>query len=612
MKFRNDITFLRAISVIAVILYHYKFSLFKGGFIGVDIFFVISGYLMTRIILSGFKNDNFHLLEFYKKRVVRIFPALLAMITFFAILICFLLPTQFLSYLKSYFSSSFFFSNIYYYLNSGYFDQQSQFNFLLHTWSLSVEWQFYMIYPLILLLFKSVYQKRKNAFLICFCALIVISFASMLIHSAYDKSYSFFIFYTRAWEMMFGGLAFLFEDKVKTIKFNIKLVIISISIVILGIFIVVTNEHSITWPSIITIIPVVSTMLILLVNIDLKLFNNKPVNFLGNISYSLYLWHWPFYVLSIFFNVNERFRFKVIFIVLSLLFAILSYYFIEKRNYNNKYKLVLGSTIVLFALSLTITKTNPNYILDNYNANMAVATANYKYSSQAQKQYSLDDKHFMHYQRLTEYNLDKLKVLPQKMNVILLGDSHAAMFSQTLHNIFPKDKYNLIQVTADATYPMINSKTNYPGPKDYFNYFFKEFFPKHYNRIDLVIINSNYAGYLNEEVSEHISFSEKYFKKYGTKVFYIGQTNTYYLDFPTSYYVKNNFNIDHKNNTLIKENNNKTNRFLISKLGDKYIDILNLKVKEISYYGEPYIYDTNHLSYYGTEQYRYFLTKKLK
>lgn len=122
MKFRNDISFLRALSVVAVLLYHFKFSFFRGGFIGVDIFFVISGYLMTRIILSGLSDNNFSLSDFYRKRLMRIFPALLAMITFFGILIYFCIPTQWLIYTKQCFASSLFFSNIaFYYWDAGYF-----------------------------------------------------------------------------------------------------------------------------------------------------------------------------------------------------------------------------------------------------------------------------------------------------------------------------------------------------------------------------------------------------------------------------------------------------------------------------------------------------------
>ena len=164
LKFRYDISFLRALSVLAVVFYHFNFSFFKGGFVGVDIFFVISGYLMTKIILSGFGKDNFDVLEFYKRRVVRIFPALLTMIVIFGVVVYALIPTQFILYLNSAFSSSLFFSNIYYFLNNGYFDQSSHSNFPLHTWSLSVEWQFYMILPLLLLILKKTYKNSRKTF----------------------------------------------------------------------------------------------------------------------------------------------------------------------------------------------------------------------------------------------------------------------------------------------------------------------------------------------------------------------------------------------------------------------------------------------------------------
>jgi peptidoglycan/LPS O-acetylase OafA/YrhL len=172
LKFRYDISFLRALSVIAVVLYHFNFSFFKGGFVGVDVFFVIYGYLMTKIILSGFDKDNFDVLEFYKKRVVRIFPSLLTMILIFGFVVYGLIPTQFILYLNSAFSSSLFFSNIYYFLYNGYFDQSAHSNFLLHTWSLSVEWQFYMILPLLLLAFKKTYLNSRKRFLLIFMLLL--------------------------------------------------------------------------------------------------------------------------------------------------------------------------------------------------------------------------------------------------------------------------------------------------------------------------------------------------------------------------------------------------------------------------------------------------------
>ncbi|SEW48314.1 Peptidoglycan/LPS O-acetylase OafA/YrhL, contains acyltransferase and SGNH-hydrolase domains [Chryseobacterium wanjuense] len=611
MKFRNDISFLRAISVIAVLLYHYNFSFFKGGFIGVDIFFVISGYLMTRIILTGFSKNNFSILDFYKKRVVRIFPALIVMITFFAVVIYFLLPIQFINYTKLYFSSSLFFSNIYYYLNSGYFDSSSKFNFLLHTWSLSVEWQFYMIYPLILIIFKRFYLQEKRKFNLIFLALIILSITSMLIHNIFSNSYSFYMFYPRAWEMMFGGLAFLFansfDDKSSTFKKNIFYVSLSV----IALFIVFTNEHTVKWPSLITLIPVAFTTQILLLNIDIKLFNNKIVKYVGDISYSLYLWHWPFYVLSLYFALNDRIRYRIIFIILSLIFAIISYHVVEKRNYNNKHRLVLSSTAILFILSFAISKLNANYLFNKNMANLISATTDYKYSEQAYKQFSLENKHLAHYQTLKDYNFNNLKINNNKKNIILLGDSHAAMFSQTINNIFKNDKYNLIQATADATYPMINSETPYEGPKDFFNFFFEDYFPKNYNKIDLVIISSNYYGYYKDDLIKKIKFTENYFKKYNIPVIYLGQTDNYPTDFPTHFYLKNDYNVESINTPQLQNKVYAANKLLLKILGNRYINLLDYKIAKVNKDGTPYIYDQNHLTYYGTEQYRSFIVKSL-
>ncbi|MDR6404580.1 MULTISPECIES: acyltransferase family protein [Chryseobacterium] len=611
MKFRADISFLRAISVLAVLLYHYKISALKGGFIGVDIFFVISGYLMTKIILTGIKNDNFHILDFYKKRVIRIFPALLCTITFFAVVIYILIPTQFISYMKLFSSSSLFFSNIYYYLNSGYFDISSQYNFLLHTWSLSVEWQFYMIYPIILLVFKKMYKTNENKFKLYFFGLIIISFSSMLLHNTSNKPLSFYMFYPRAWEMMFGGLAFLFEKQMKSINKNIKVAVVIFSLVTIVFFLSFVNEKSIAWPSNVTIIPVVLTTLILLFNVDIKLFNNKIVKFIGDISYSLYLWHWPFYVLSLYFAVNGRLRYRLTFIFLSLIFSILTYYFIEKKNYYKQYKMVLGTALVLFIISFSLSQTNSEYILTTDNAKLADAATNYKYSDDAYAQYSLFNKHFSATYSLKDYNLANLKLSDQK-NIILLGDSHAAMFSKTLKGLLKNSNYSLIQATADATYPMTNAQGFYKGPKDFFNYFYNIYYPKNYKKISLIVICSNYSGYDKEDLIKNINFTEGYFQKFQTPVIYLGQTDMYSMDYPTHYYLDTNYNIQNKEDNALKYKTHKTNKYLKERLGSKYIDLLGRKILKITQNGTPYMYDSNHLTYAGSEQYKSLIYNSLK
>ncbi|WP_312390814.1 acyltransferase family protein [Chryseobacterium sp.] len=595
MKFRNDISFLRAFSVIVVLLYHFKFSFFKGGFTGVDIFFVISGFLMTKIILSKFESGTFEYWEYIQKRVARIIPALLVMIAFFIPVIYFVIPTQFIQYLRSFFSSSLFFSNIYYYLNSGYFDGSSQANFLIHTWSLSVEWQFYMIYPIILMLFRKLYLNNKKRFSVIFIALIAISFITMIIH---NQSYSFYMFYTRAWEMMFGGIVFLFESRAKNIHKKTRNIIFSISLASLFGSIFFINSHTISWPSVYTLIPVIATTLILFLNVDYKIFENKLVRFLGDISYSLYLWHWPFFVISMFFGLNLRMRHRVIFIILSLIFAISSYYLIEKRNYRNS-KYIIFASINCFLVGFGITFINPNKIFNDEKSKLAYASSLYNKSSIASKQYDFGGRYFSTTNLFSEYDLSNLKIKTNKKYILLLGDSHAGMFSQSLHNIVKNTKYELLQVTADATYPMIDSPTEFEESKKFFNHFFKLEYPKIKDQIVLVIINSNYNGYKLDQLKHKINFSEKFFKK---KAIYLGITPTYPIDYPTYYYIKEKYNIVPTASSAFERHTNETNNILKNKLKERYIDLLSVKINKVPN-GNPYIYDQHHMTYWGTEEY---------
>lgn len=612
MKFRNDISFLRALSIIAVLLYHFKFTYFKGGFIGVDIFFVISGYLMTRIILTGFSKNNFSIFDFYKKRIFRILPALLVMITSFAILIYFFIPTQFINYMKVYSSSSLFLSNIFLYnLNAGYFNAPQQLNFLLHTWSLSVEWQFYMLYPLVLMVFKKAYLNKK-LFNFFYLGIIFLSIGLMVLHYLFSHSYSFYMLDTRAWEMMFGGLAFLYRDLFEHKKINLKKNLFYLSFFIILCFLVLIDEHYIRWwPFITTVIPVGCTALILILNLDFKLFDNKIIKYIGDISYSLYLWHWPFFVFSIFFGLNDNLIHKIIFIMISVIFAILSYHFIEKRSYQNKYKLILSFALLVFLSSYFVSTINPKYLFSKTIANLVSTTTDYKESSEFSKQFSRGNKHLLDSQSFKNYDLENLKINKHKKNIILIGDSHAGMFSQTLNNIIDKRKYNLIQVTGDATYPMIDAEIGYPGPKELFNFFFKYYFPKHYRDIDFVIISANFYDFYKDDLVKKINFNENYFKKYNVPVMYLGQTDNYPIDFPTHFYLKEEFNVENSENKGLTAKVYLTNKYLMKRLGNRYINLLDCKIIKISKNGMPYIHDQNHLTYYGTEQYRSFIAKSL-
>src|SRR5690606_34861538 len=177
MEFRYDIGILRAIAVLIVLFFHFRIPGFDGGFIGVDVFFVISGFLMTKIVLGGFSRDSFSLLDFYTKRARRIIPPLLVLGVIVVLLSALLFFNRDAAQNgKNVLLGSLFVSNVYFWLYNGYFDSASQDNIFLHSWSLAVEWQFYMLFPVLLMPLKRMYLRRRKLFNAIFIAATIASF----------------------------------------------------------------------------------------------------------------------------------------------------------------------------------------------------------------------------------------------------------------------------------------------------------------------------------------------------------------------------------------------------------------------------------------------------
>lgn len=255
MVFRYDIGALRAIAVIAVFFYHFKIPFFDGGFVGVDIFFVISGYLMTHITLKGFENNNFSYIKFIEKRVIRIVPPLLAISFFILFISSLLFYGNTVSQNARYVGQSItFLSNFYYMSSNNYFDEGSQNNIFIHSWSLSVEWQFYIVYPLILLVLKSWYQRRIKLFRISLLIVTLLSFILCLVLCVAYHSFTFYMMPTRIWEMLLGGIAFLYANSMQKHLFKYKDGIVIICLVILMISFAYFNE-SYSWPSAYALVP---------------------------------------------------------------------------------------------------------------------------------------------------------------------------------------------------------------------------------------------------------------------------------------------------------------------------------------------------------------------
>ena len=597
-QFRYDISFLRAFSVLAVVLYHFKIPGFNGGFVGVDVFFVISGFLMTKIILTGLEKATFELIEFYGKRVTRIVPALLTMILLVGLAIYMVLPVQFLSYIRNASASTLFLSNIQYYLLNGYFSSDAQTNFLLHTWSLSVEWQFYIIFPLILWPLKKWYTGRDLKFYGFYGVLLTLSFVGMLVATSQDPSFSFYMFVTRAWEMMLGGAVFLLP----ICKWNskIKSSISLLCLFILSLAVYAIDDTKLAWPSLWTLIPVLAATLLLYTNTNFKFYKTKTVQFLGDTSYSFYLWHWPLYVFTVFFGLNSEPLHKTIFIFISFIFAIASYYSVERyRNYTHSRVALVSFTLAGFLLFSYFKIPNLLFI-HSETADLAITETKYNDGDQMEEQYRYGTHHLTDEQLFSEYDKKLLIPVAERQNIVLLGDSHAGMFAKSLVESLPE--YNIIQATADAAFPIPHSANRFQESVKFFNYFYEVYFPKNFEQIDLVVISSNYVAH-NPELSQYVADLTTYFKKFGVDYIFVGQTPTYAFNYPTVYYLKDNFKIYSEDNLRKKRFNDGVNSKLKSLLKDQYIDILHQNIKPISDEGEPYLYDGGHLSYYGAQQY---------
>jgi len=611
MKFRYDIGFLRAFSVLIVVLFHFKVSFFSGGFLGVDIFFVISGFLMTKIILTGISKNTFSFLKFYLKRFTRIVPALLFLILFVLIISNILfLPSDLRLNAKYSALSSAFLSNIYFWLYSCYFDPSSQTNILLHTWSLSVEWQFYMIYPLLLWPLRNLYMKQRRLFVIIFGVFTLLSFLLMLMLTVNYNSFSFYMFPTRAWEMTLGGLATILSPKLIEVflKKKIKKIVVIVCYLIL-VFCTVFIDETMIWPSIVTIVPTIAVFFILFLNEDFKILKNKGLQFVGNTSYSLYLWHWPLYIIFMYFGLTGNF-YIILLLVLSFSFSTLSYYFIEKNQFISSFKST--SLVLLFTLGIsTFIFLKPNneisQALSIYDKGL-LEISSYEGGDAMKWKTQFNPCDCFIAQSLTYKDYDATRCLtinPDKKNILLLGDSHAAQLSASFREKLP-DNFHLSEASASYVFPFVNANGRRDS-KFLMHKVFNEFIKTEYKNIDAVIISVHWLmyrngqlGYNKEGLVENLLNTIQYIESKDIKVVLVGQMESYSIPFPKILTINKTFGSDFTNRYIDEEGKELNEYFKLLLDENVYLDIYNKKI--IKFNSLPYMFDDNHLSKFGADQ----------
>lgn len=337
--YQKEIDGLRAISVLGVIFYHANINIFPsnilpGGYLGVDVFFAISGYLITAILLRDlkYKNKNFFK-NFYIRRIRRILPALLfLLIVLFIFSWISLLPNDLAKLSKSIVSSLFFISNYFFYFSGfEYSNYINNLNPFLHSWSLSVEEQYYLFFPLFL---YALYKIKNYFFIIILLFICSLSLSQYL--SVNSPSFNFYFTLSRVWELFAGSILAIYRHKKKLCQitffkaniysfFGLMLILLS--------FILLDRVDS--NPSLLTTLPIIGTLLIINFSkentITYKILSRKYLTYMGLISYSLYLWHYPIFVIDDLYNYSNNSIFKSIQIFLILFFiSAFSFHFIER------------------------------------------------------------------------------------------------------------------------------------------------------------------------------------------------------------------------------------------------------------------------------------------
>ena len=355
-KYRSEIDGLRAIAVIPVVLFHAGFVLFDGGFVGVDIFFVISGYLITTIILKELGNNTISLKNFYERRARRILPALIFVILITSVLsFIFLTKSELAGYFKSVNATLFFYSNFYFWKATPYFNSEAELEPLLHTWSLSIEEQFYLIFPITLTFLYFFF--RKYIFLFFITGMFLSLLLCQILSIKTGGTLNFYFTFSRAWELALGAIcSYLTLYKYKQNNFSIAFKnLYSTTGIILILFSVFYFNRQIIYPSLYTLVPTIGTALIIMFadkdTIIKKFLSFRIFVSIGLISYSLYLWHQPLLAFGRIYFKTFSIEYKISLIFITILLSIFSYLFIEK-NFRNKNKIKSNIFLKLSLISV--------------------------------------------------------------------------------------------------------------------------------------------------------------------------------------------------------------------------------------------------------------------
>jgi peptidoglycan/LPS O-acetylase OafA/YrhL len=497
LEYRADIDGLRAVAVLSVLGYHTGFSKVSGGFVGVDVFFVISGYLISSIVFSEIAASRFSVIGFYERRIRRIFPALFGMLAVSSVFaVVYFLPAELVAYGKSMMAAAASISNLYFWKHSGYFDSPTS-QPLLHTWSLAVEEQFYICFPLFLVVVRKFFPRRlrTSVVLLFFCSLV----ASVIVVS-HNAETAFYMPYTRAWELLLGTILSLgMFPRLESAYLRNFATLTGIGMIA---FSVVSYTQHTLFPGLSALVPCIGSALIIWAgeggsSLVGAVLSWRPVVFVGLISYSLYLWHWPVIILrkmGVIVGIGaisslhriallSSHRFDVLLeIALSLVLAVVSWILVERPFRNGPLRLTgrplfaVAGAAMLIALSFCSLTMFAGGFSSRFPSNAIQVASDVDGNEEFRLMrtgtcFITTDFHF------EKYNYDTcLRQDSGKKNYLLLGDSHSAMLwyalSSSLHDA------NIMQASTAACEPSLHPLGSADCRK-MTEYIFQEYLPTH-------------------------------------------------------------------------------------------------------------------------------------